>query len=686
MLTPQNNATMAAGEAPIEYRFSGYRLDTRQRKLFNPQGETLNLSSRAFHTLQLLLAHQGQTLAKSRLMELVWPNVVVEENNLSQAIYSLRKALGDTKVDNNYIRTVSGRGYCFVAPVEVVALPNVGADVSGADSASRTDPEPLSVLPLVAAGAGANFSPLALASFIILLVTAVSLFLFRDDSSAVESAATVPPTVIPATASANGRLAATEGLIRNSIAVLPFITLNSDSDHELFALGLHDEVINQLTRIKSLNVIARNSVLALTDQQLSLTDIGRVLRVESMMSGTIMFVGDQARISLQMLDSSTGVTLWAGTYEANKEDIAEMISIQSDIAEHVATALEAEIALSEMEIIAALPTTSFEAYRFNLAAKNAHFRQDFAKEWSLSRQATELDPDYFDAFYSFAAANSVLISIPLPGMTGREHFELTLQSAERMIALAPQRSEGYAQKAVALGTARDWEGVARQIELMLQVGASPADMKLVAALLMCLGDFDKAIEIYKANLVTEPVNLFGRGFLMAALELSGKREQARKEYEIGEELSPAWWGDTVNVFLALGRNEPLQDVEELVGVSSELKHLLLHADEAEVVAAGLEAYKASPNKIAAEAVYVAAIAAHSGDHESAVEVLRTALDDVWTSVFWLWLPVFDDTRQLASFRELLSESGIVEYWQQHGWPEVCQPQGDSFTCDWKAYP
>ena len=63
-----------------------------------------------------------------------------------------------------------------------------------------------------------------------------------------------------------------------------------------------------------------------------------------------------------------------------------------------------------------------------------------------------------------------------------------------------------------------------------------------------------------------------------------------------------------------------------------------------------------------------------------------ALDDVWTSLFWLWLPIFDETRQLESFRTLLKESGIVELWQQKGWPEVCQPSGDTFVCDWKAYP
>jgi tetratricopeptide (TPR) repeat protein len=211
-------------------------------------------------------------------------------------------------------------------------------------------------------------------------------------------------------------------------------------------------------------------------------------------------------------------------------------------------------------------------------------------------------------------------------------------------------------------------------------------LKHIALLLLCVGEFDKAIEIYESNLLTEPVNLFSRGFLMAGYELAGNREQARQEYDIGEELSPVWWGDTVNVFLALGRNEPPQGIDELVGVSADLKHLLRNLQDSTLVESGLAAYQARENKFSAEALYYSAIAAYSGDNELAVELMRVALADVWTSLFWLWLPVYDEVRELESFRTLLKDSGIVEFWQQKGWPEVCQPSGDSFVCDWKAYP
>ncbi|MEY4640032.1 MAG: hypothetical protein RLZZ227_26 [Pseudomonadota bacterium] len=672
---------MRAPDAVSEYRFSSHRLDARQRKLFNPAGEAISLSSRAFDTLLVLLAHHGETLSKSRIMQTVWPNAVVEENNLNQAISTLRKALGDTKSENNFILTVPGRGYCFVAPVEVLSWPQPGpaaAPEALADEQGAVEPRPLRP-----PANQANFpyrTTLALAFAV--LAAGVILVLPTDDVAA-------PPAaiVVAAPAASVAWPPADSASIRNSIAVMPFTMLAPDgAEKDIFAIGLHDEVINQLTKIRALQVIGRDSVLALADDGLPMAELARVLRVEAVMSGTIMIVDDHARISLQLLDAMTGVTLWANTYEADKGDLSEMISIQSDIAVHVASALEAEIGQAEQETIAAIPTRSLQAYRFNLAAKYAHVQQDFAKEWDLSRQALALDPDYYDAFFTFSSVNTVMVATPLPGMTSRKHFELALDSAERMIQIAPERSAGYALKAVALGTAKDWAGVSAAVDKLSAMGAPLSDQHYISLLLMCMGDFRKAIEIYEANLITEPVNFFSRAFMLAALELDGKREQARAEYEVGQELSPVWWGDTVNIFLALGRNEPLQDVDQLIGVSPGLRAVLMQWNDAEKVAAGLQAFRASPAKVSAEAIYYAALAAHIGDDEAAVEFLRVGTEDVWTSLFWLWLPVFDETRQLDSFRQLLRDSGIVDYWREHGWPEVCQPAGASFTCEWTAYP
>ena len=103
-----------------DYEFGGFRLDTAQQVLISCTGEPLPLPSRAFATLRYLVERSGEIVDKSAIMAAVWPKTVVAENNLSQCILALRKALGDSPIERRFGLTVPGRGYKFVAAVSVV--------------------------------------------------------------------------------------------------------------------------------------------------------------------------------------------------------------------------------------------------------------------------------------------------------------------------------------------------------------------------------------------------------------------------------------------------------------------------------------------------------------------------------------------------------------------------------------
>src|SRR5690606_6582369 len=103
---------------------------------------------------------------------------------------------------------------------------------------------------------------------------------------------------------------------------------------------------------------------------------------------------------------------------------------------------------SEREEITAIPTESIDAYQYNQAAKIALYRQDLQQNWKLSRLAIEHDPNYYDALYTFAAANMLLISAPLEGYTGREHAQMVLDTADAMIRIDPDNTQGYALRAL----------------------------------------------------------------------------------------------------------------------------------------------------------------------------------------------------------------------------------------------
>src|SRR5882757_3601890 len=115
------------------YVFEGFRLDTVLQMLSAPTGEPIALPSRAFETLRYLVERSGELVEKSTLMKAVWPHAVVEENNLNQCIFILRKVLGEAAGERRFILTVPGRGFKFVAPVIVIA--NSGHEALHADAA-----------------------------------------------------------------------------------------------------------------------------------------------------------------------------------------------------------------------------------------------------------------------------------------------------------------------------------------------------------------------------------------------------------------------------------------------------------------------------------------------------------------------------------------------------------------------
>jgi DNA-binding winged helix-turn-helix (wHTH) protein len=106
----------------VEFAFAGFRLDLNARLLLKRDGTPVKLNSRAFDTLAVLIAKPGETLSKRFLLHEVWPHVVVGDNNLNQAIAAIRRALGDNDETRRIIQTIPGRGFCFVADVQVIAL------------------------------------------------------------------------------------------------------------------------------------------------------------------------------------------------------------------------------------------------------------------------------------------------------------------------------------------------------------------------------------------------------------------------------------------------------------------------------------------------------------------------------------------------------------------------------------
>ena len=200
----------------------------------------------------------------------------------------------------------------------------------------------------------------------------------------------------PESASRAGRPAAVETAERErpAIAVIPFTNMSTqeEEDAAFLATGLHDELLTQLSKIASLDVIARTSVMQYAGTEKTVPVIGRELGVHTVLEGSLMRAGDQVRLNVQLIDVETDTHLWANSYD-REFTVANVFDIQSDLAREVAGALRTQLVPAEAALIAEVPTENLEAYTLYLRGREARDRPGFDPgDMELARTLDELFP------------------------------------------------------------------------------------------------------------------------------------------------------------------------------------------------------------------------------------------------------------------------------------------------------
>lgn len=184
----------------------------------------------------------------------------------------------------------------------------------------------------------------------------------------------------------------------NSIAILPFETMSDRPEDRYFGDGLAEEILNLLAGLRELQVAARTSSFAIATQDIELREMARKMSVRHVLEGSVRRMGEQIRVSAQLVDASTGYQLWSETYDRRFEDI---FKIQDDIARQVTASLQLIIPRAASEKLRSRPTDNLESYDYYLQAK-FHLRQP-AEEKTLDRalalleQSIELDPEFANA-------------------------------------------------------------------------------------------------------------------------------------------------------------------------------------------------------------------------------------------------------------------------------------------------
>ena len=152
---------------------------------------------------------------------------------------------------------------------------------------------------------------------------------------------------------------------RPVIAVLPFTSGGAEEDSKTLSLGLHDDLLTRLSKIKALRVISRTSMMQYQETTKNIRDIGQELGAAAILEGSVLAVGDQVRVNAQLIDASTDEHLWADNYQM-AYTLKNIFDLQREIAERIADALSATLLPEEKTELAAVPTEDMDAYNFFL--------------------------------------------------------------------------------------------------------------------------------------------------------------------------------------------------------------------------------------------------------------------------------------------------------------------------------
>ncbi len=254
--------------------------------------------------------------------------------------------------------------------------------------------------------------------------------------------------------------------VDKSIAVLPFQNLSAEKENAYFADGMQDDILTNLSKIGDLKVISRMSVMSYRGDGLrNAREIGKALGVATLLEGSVRRAGNRVRVSVQLINANNDEHIWAEDYD---RDLTDVFAIQTDLAQKIASALQAKLSPNEKEQLDRQPTKDPNAYLLFIQAHDyanrpEHFRDDSLKAEELFEQAIKLDPKFASAFAGLSMVESWMYHSFEPTPARREKARL---NANESLRLQPNLPEGH----LALGFSyyygdRDYERALAEFEI-----------------------------------------------------------------------------------------------------------------------------------------------------------------------------------------------------------------------------
>ena len=300
----------------------------------------------------------------------------------------------------------------------------------------------------------------------------------------------------------------------DSIAVLPFTSMSTDPQDELFADGMTEEIINALAQINQLHVVARTSAFSYKAKYIDVREVGRQLNVRTALLGSIRRAGTRLRITIQLVDVRDGCHLWSERYD---RELGDIFDLQDEIARSIASRLKVTVEIKSQEPLVKPGTKNLQAYSLYVKGRALLYRRGVKVSLALEcfKQAVALDSEYALAWAGIADAYTLL------GFYGFMHPEISRpkwqEAARRALAEDPLLAEAH--NALAFGSLMyDWDKPQAEREFLCALELNPLyvqarDWYACFYLSIAMGRLDEGVEHGELAVQSDPLSCYANSIL-----------------------------------------------------------------------------------------------------------------------------------------------------------------------------
>ena len=469
--------------------FDRFEIDPANR-MFLRDGEAVPMTGKVFDLLLALAENPGRLLTKDELIERIWPGAFVEEGNLARNVSTLRKALQDELRPHRFIVTVPTQGYRFVADVS-----NFNGDEKARSvHEAAFDPAP---------AAHGQYSRKWLWAIPIAALLITTALMARD------------------------RYIASSNTIR-SLAVLPLRSMDADKNY--LGVGIADAVIRRISQTGELTVRPLSAVRGYADNDTDALTAARQLNADAVLEGSVQRANDHIRVSVNLLRTTDGASLWSDSFDMQSTDI---FRIQDIVAQQVVTRLQPKFNRSGNTIFTKRSTEYPIAYDYyvkgvynlDLRGDDKRSKPQMDETIDLFKKAIEVDPNYALAHAQLAYAYVWTAMFVEPDRP--EWAELAKKEIETSQQLDPQLAEPHVANALLLWGAYDNfqnEAAIRELLQAQQLNPSVGHTDL-AAIYMHIGLEESGSRERQRALEIDPTSEKINSLLLISYWLSGRYEE-----------------------------------------------------------------------------------------------------------------------------------------------------------------